>query len=105
MAYNITLLDNVTDVGKAMSFLNVNSSGLFFTFLILGAAIIIAMIAIRNNINQIRALFYGFSITFVPMVFLRGIVNFGSGLIPDWYIAIHIVILAVTGVLAYFQKN
>lgn len=104
MSYNISLIDNITGPGSIMGFLNVNAGGMYFVMFILTLIIIIALVAIRNNVREFKAIFYGFAITLLPTVLLATIESFGTHLVPYWYVGLHITLMSITGVFAYMNK-
>lgn len=104
MAYNQTLLPNVTDVGKMASFISLQTHELFFVLFVLGLIIVVTIYGIRNNMREFKAIFLGFTISLIPTVLLTLIQNFGVDLIPPWFIILHITLWAISGAFAYLQK-
>lgn len=104
MTYNQTLLNNVSDIGTAASFININSGGMFFVMFIVTLIIIISIYGIRNNMREFKAIFFAFSVSLIPTVLLALIDNFGGSLIPPWFVVLHITLFAATGVFAYLTK-
>jgi len=104
MAYNITLLDNVSTTNDVLGFININAGGLFFVFLLVTLIFIIALQTIRNGVREFKALFFAFAITLVPVVIVASLSAFGVAFLPAWYLLLHLTLLAITGVFAYFNK-
>lgn len=104
MSYNLTLVDNITGVGSALGFINVNAGGLYFVGFILTLVIIITISAIRNNMTEFKALFFAFAVTLIPTVLLATFEALGSSLMPAWYVVLHITLVAIFGAFAYLNK-
>lgn len=104
MSYNITLIENITNVGSVLGFLNVNAQGLYFVMFILTAVAIITMYSIANNMREVKALFFAFGITLIPTILLAVVTSFSTAFVPGWYVALHITLFAVAGVFTYYNK-
>lgn len=104
MTYNLSLMNNVTDIGKAASFLNIHSGGFLGILFIVVLVIIIIIFALKNNMRDFKAVFFALAITLIPTVLLSLINELGSPLIPAWYVILHITLAALAGVFTYMNK-
>lgn len=104
MAYNLTLLNNVSNIGEMASFLNIHAGGFLGILFIVILIIIIIVYALKNNMRDLKAVFYALAITLIPTVLLSLINELGSPLIPAWYVILHITLAGIAGVFTYLNK-
>lgn len=101
---DLTLAQNATNLPQYASFVNQQAGGYLFTLIIVATIVIIAMWMMRNNVKEMKAIFFALAITLAPTVLLRTIVELGAPLIPDWYVILHVILFAITGTIMYLKK-
>lgn len=108
MAINITPFLTANNSNIAHNFLGgvlLNSAGLIFVLLLALVIFLIVKRLLEQNYPAMQSLFIAFLVTFIPAVLLRLLEFFNLPAIPDWWIALHLTLVGVFGVLSYIIKR
>lgn len=104
-SYNITTIIDVSNPLDVLGVFNLYSFGLFTTLLIIVAIIITGMWLSREQFSFSKTALISLASYLIPAVILRSIDKLGSPLIPDWYIALHLVLLAISAWAVWSEKT
>lgn len=104
-AYNLTVILDISNPLDVLGVFNLYSFGFFTLAMICALVLVTGMWLSREQFSFAKAGFISLVSFMIPVVLFRTVDKLGSPLIPDWFVAIYLVLTAVMALLVWNEKS
>jgi len=104
-AYNLTVILDISNPLDVLGVFNLYSFGFFTLAMICALVLVTGMWLSREQFSFAKAGFISLISFIIPVVLFRTVDKLGIPLIPDWFVAIYLVLTAVMALLVWNEKS